>query len=119
MHAACVRTCPQIAYNITYYPYTKKVAAATSPVMLLAFDFHGGVEFSVPPQGSDSEYITTKTVPFDWFCPQNSSFGILKVSGVRVWHSSVSQGLQGRRPSASGVAGSFSRALAAAPPSPC
>ena len=58
-------------------------STTTSDVLLVSFDFHGAVEYSVPPQGAGTQYITEKTVPFDWFCPQpdGSTYGVVKCWG--------------------------------------
>jgi hypothetical protein len=80
-------------FNVTYRLPSNPVGkiedtADMKRAVALVLDIHGGVEYSVAPvptsvEGSLNMPTSTynRTYPFDFFCPQNQSFSIVKCWG--------------------------------------
>lgn len=68
-----------LQYNVSYSD-SPEIVANTMPVLGVGMDVHGGVEYSVAPQGPNTTNVVTQRYSLDYFCPQDGPYGI-----VRCW----------------------------------
>ena len=82
----CCRKCPSsstaapkdyfLEYVVTYREL--KDESSVEPVVHVALDINGAVEYSVQQGEPGSEDVVDKTFAFDHFCPQDKEFAILR-----------------------------------------
>lgn len=67
-----------LLYNVTYQKTTTQMLQNVTPVVHVALDINGGVEYSVDNSGPGTKDIVDKTFEIDYFCPQSQNFSLIR-----------------------------------------